>query len=153
MPSLCAQYAMLGGPTSRASCANTTLMESCVAVHRSMYLLGPAPSAFETFQLLHCGRNCGDFSSYTRPGGTPCSRAVTSVNSLNADPACLPAVPFRPVTRSWCVAEKFRPDTSTRMAPVFASTVEMAASGSEDFGRCCRTTRTASCSKFGSSVV
>src|SRR5437870_1576753 len=59
IPMSCAACAMFGGPTSRASCANTTLIESCVAVHRSMNPLTPA-SAFDTCQLLHSGRKTGE---------------------------------------------------------------------------------------------
>src|SRR5438067_13396471 len=76
IPMSCAACAMFGGPTSRASCANTTLIESWVAVHRSTNPLTPA-SAFETCQLLHSGRKIGDLALYTLPGGIPSRNAAT----------------------------------------------------------------------------
>src|SRR5467141_838715 len=62
IPMSCAAWTMFAGPTSRESCANTTLMESCVAVHRSTNPLVPG-SAFWMFQLLHCGIVIGDLES------------------------------------------------------------------------------------------
>src|SRR5207244_1776148 len=130
IPMSCAACAMFGGPTSRASCANTTLIESCVAVHRSTRP-PEAGSALWTVQPLHSGSVIGSFVLYTLPGGMPARKAATSVNGLNADPACRPAVPPSPVTRSWWVLLKFLPETSTRRAPVCVSTIDTAACGSE----------------------
>src|ERR671930_368495 len=58
IPMSCAALTTLGGPTSRMSCAKTTLIESWVAVHRFTY--PPVPgSAFWTCQLLHAGMVMG----------------------------------------------------------------------------------------------
>ena len=101
-----AARAMFGGPTSRASCANTTLMESAVAVYRSLNPESPAPSALDGIQPLHSwDRSMGDAELYSRVGGMPSRNAATRVKGLNADPVCRRPRPSRPLTRSVWVSE------------------------------------------------
>ena len=91
IPMSWAALTTFSGPTSRISCANTTLIESCVAPHRLSYPASPAPSAFDTHEQsfpLHSGRNNGDFVEKTEPGGIPSRNAATRVNGLNDDPGC-----------------------------------------------------------------
>src|SRR2546430_16188419 len=87
IPRSMAALRMFGGPTSRASCANTTLIDRAVARYRSMYPRSPPPSALNGFHPLHGpDRSTGDFELYTFPGGMPSRNAATRVNGLNADP-------------------------------------------------------------------
>src|SRR5439155_2440646 len=80
----------LSGPMSAMSWAKMTLIESAVACQRLRKPLSPAPSALNGIHgpplFGHFGMTAGDFEEYTRPGGTPCSIAATSVNALNALP-------------------------------------------------------------------
>src|SRR5262245_6310206 len=75
------------GPTSKISCAKTTLIESSVAVQRSTVppLLG---SAFETqwSSSSHSGEHQGDALEYVCVGGMPTLNAPARTNGLNADP-------------------------------------------------------------------
>jgi hypothetical protein len=59
----------------------------------------------------------------------PCSIAVTSVNGLNADPACRPEPPS-PVARFTFDTAKFFPPYIARTAPSRGSIATTAAAGS-----------------------
>ena len=54
MPILLATGGTVSAPMSRISCANTTLIESSVAVHRSTLPPEPAPSALSTQWSSSC---------------------------------------------------------------------------------------------------
>src|SRR5438067_28589 len=73
----------LSGPMSAISWAKMTLIDSAVACHRFRNPRSPAPSALKGFHgpplSGHCGMVAGDLEEYTRPGGTPCSIAATTV--------------------------------------------------------------------------
>jgi hypothetical protein len=75
------------GPTSKISCANTTLTESSVALQRSM-LPYPPPSAFETqwSSSSHREEHQGDELEYVASGEIPRLKAPARTNGLKADP-------------------------------------------------------------------
>ena len=86
MPIICsAMFATTSAPTSRISCAKTTLTECSVAVQRSIVPI-PPPSAFETqwSSSSHAGEHHGEELEYVWVGGTPTLNAPARTNGLNA---------------------------------------------------------------------
>src|SRR4029079_19482909 len=85
MPILLATGGTVSGPMSRINCANTTLIESWVAVHRSTLPPVPAPSALSTQCAWSCrsGLQNGKELELLCDGGTPCSNAAARMYGLN----------------------------------------------------------------------
>ena len=73
---------------SRISCANTTLIESSVAVHRSTLPPAPRPRRCRRSGRRPATAGCrtARSSSSVCAGGTPCSNAAARMNGLNDEP-------------------------------------------------------------------
>ena len=88
-----AMFATTSAPTSRISCAKTTLTECSVADQRSMRADPAALGVRDAVVfVVPCGRAPGEELEYVWVGGTPTLNAPARTNGLNADPGWWPVV-------------------------------------------------------------